>query len=64
MVEVAFTVNIHSTSDERLFSAEATQTEWEQIMGDLDNVGHSPATLQLLEELRRWGMNKKYGCCG
>jgi hypothetical protein len=64
MVEVAFTVDIHSTSDERLFSADATQSEWEQIMGDLDGVGHSPATLQLLAELKRWGLTKKHGCCG
>lgn len=63
MVEVAFTVNVHSKTDDRLFCAEATEMEWEQIMGDLDGIGHSPATLQLIAELKRWGMRKRYGCC-
>lgn len=63
MVEVAFTVDIHSDSNEDLFMATATKSEWEQIMGDLDGVGHSPATLEFLAELKRWGMNKRYGCC-
>lgn len=61
MVEVAFTVNRDTHEPE--FMATATKEEWSDIMGDLDGVGHSLATRNLLAELKRWGVYKHYGCC-
>lgn len=41
-----------------LFCAEATQEEWEEIMRNIDGIGHSPALLALKEGLKEWGITK------
>lgn len=38
------------------FMVIASRDEWEEIMRNVDGVGHSPAMLDLLRGLKRWGL--------
>lgn len=64
-MNVAFTVPHHTDENQEAdyFIATGTREEWEEILGNVDGIGHSPALLSLISELKRWGMNKRYGCC-
>lgn len=36
----------------------ATPEEWQQIVRNLDGIGHAPATLDMLRQLKSWGVSK------
>lgn len=61
MMEAAYTVNRETNEAEIMVTA--TFEEWEQILGNVDGIGHSPAMLDLIKELKSWGLRKRYGCC-
>jgi hypothetical protein len=54
-VEASLTIG---EGPESHFMVIGTRSEWLEILNNLDGVGHSPATLRLIAELKRWGMHK------
>lgn len=55
-MNVSFT--IERDDDRDFFMAVATREEWQEIMRNVDGIGHSPAMLELLEGLKDWGVRK------
>lgn len=49
---------VEPDDDRDYFMAIATREEWEEIMRNIDGIGHSPALLKLKEELKGWGVTK------
>jgi hypothetical protein len=58
-MDVAYTFDRESREQQLMVCA--TQEEWQQVMINLDGVGHSPATLELLKGLKSWGVRKSWG---
>ena len=57
-MDVAYTFDRESGEQQLMVCA--TQDEWQQVMRNLDGVGHSPATLELLKGLKSWGVRKEW----
>jgi hypothetical protein len=36
----------------------ASRDEWADVLKDLDGIGHSPATHEMIEELKNWGVTR------
>jgi hypothetical protein len=57
-MQVSFTVERDDTSGSDYYMVVATKEEWEEIMRNVDGIGHSRAMLDLLRGLKNWGMRK------
>ena len=54
-MEAALTIG---DGPESYFMVVGTASEWSEILANLDGIGHSPATLALIAELKGWGLHK------
>lgn len=41
-----------------MFMVVADRAEWEAIVQNVDGIGHSPEMMNLLNELKKWGITK------
>jgi len=57
-MQISYTYDPRDGETEDCYMVVATKSEWEEIMRDLDGVGHSRATLDLIRDLKGWGMSK------
>lgn len=54
-MDVSFTTHPKGGPD-KFYMAVAEKAEWEEVLGDLDEMSASPATLKLIEGLKGWGI--------
>lgn len=57
-MQVSYTVERDDPSDTDHYMVVASKGEWEEIMRNVDGIGHSRAMLDLLRGLKNWGMHK------
>lgn len=58
-MEAAATFNMADPDDHNeYFVMTATRQQWQEIVRNVDGIGHSPAMLRLLAELKSWGIEK------
>lgn len=57
-MQVSYTVERDDPSDTDYYMVVATKDEWQEIMRNVDGIGHSRAMLDLLRGLKNWGMRK------
>jgi hypothetical protein len=57
-MQVSYTIERDDTSGADYYMVVATKEEWEEIMRNVDGIGHSRAMLDLLRGLKNWGMRK------
>lgn len=55
-MEVSLTFD--RSSGEKQLMVCANETEWRQLLNNLDGIGHSPAALALIAGLKSWGVVK------
>jgi hypothetical protein len=57
-MQVSYTYDPRDKEEEDCYMVVATKSEWEQVMKNLDGIGHCDAVLDLLSGLKSWGMSK------
>ena len=57
-MQVGYTYDPRDKEEEDCYMVVATKSEWEQVMKNLDGIGHCDAVLDLLSGLKSWGMSK------
>ena len=55
-MEVSLTFD--RSSGEKQFMVCANESEWRELLDNLDGIGHSPAALKLIAGLKSWGVVK------
>jgi len=55
-MDVSFTWSRDTGKDQIMVCA--TQNEWRAILDNLDGIGHAPETLDLIRQLKSWGVTK------
>ena len=45
-------------SGESQYMVCANEADWRELLNNLDGIGHSPAAMALIAELKSWGITK------
>lgn len=58
-MEVSYTYDPGEPSREEDYMVIASKAEWQELLANLDGIGHSEAALHLIDQFKTWGIEGK-----